>query len=137
MQVTQAIAANTYRPQAASGNAAPNPQNEPREKFVMDSSGGIAAGVLGLVMSGGAGSLERVGFSPSMAFGFDAFIGGSVGMQMADAIGKNKLAGAAIGAGLGLGAAYMGTQLGWPGAFITAGAFAVLRGVVLPSLLNR
>lgn len=135
MQVTQATATSLYRPQAAAGN--PAPPDEPKEKFVMDSSGGIAAGVLGLVMSGGAGSLERAGFSPAMAFGFDAFIGGSLGMQMAGAIGKNKLAGAAIGAGLGLGAAYMGTQFGWPGAFITAGAFTVLRGVVLPTLLNR
>lgn len=136
MQISQAVP--TYRPQTASTPTAPGGQPpEPREQFVVDSGGGIAAGVLGLVMSAGAGSLERIGFSPALAFGFDAFIGGSVGGQMAGAIGKNKGAGMAIGAGLGLAAAYAGTQFGWPGAFATAGAFAVLRGVVLPTVLNR
>ncbi len=137
MNVTQATTQAFTRQHSATTAGPQSPDNEPREKYVMDSSGGIAAGVLGLVMAGGAGSLERVGFSPAMAFGFDGFIGASIGSQMAGAIGKNKLVGAAIGAGLGLAAAYAGTQFGWPGAFATAGAFALLRGVVLPTMLNR
>lgn len=139
MNVTQASQQHSYYPQAAN-TGAPTPGGdppEPREKYVMDTGGGFAAAALGLVMAGGAKSLGQVGFSPAVTFGFDAFVGGSIGLQMADNLGKSKVGGAAIGAGLGLAAAYAGTQFGWPGALATSAAFLVLRGVVLPSMLNR
>ncbi|MCE7870984.1 hypothetical protein DYH09_11485 [bacterium CPR1] len=135
MQITQASVRHA-RPQGAS-TPPPPAAPEPKDRFVVDTGGGLAAGFMGLVMAGGANSFTGLGYSPAVAYGMDGFIGAGIGMQMAESLGKSKMAGAAIGAGVGLAAAAAGAQFGWPGALATAATFAVLRGVVLPTMLNR
>ncbi|MEW6284010.1 MAG: hypothetical protein AB1758_35685 [Candidatus Eremiobacterota bacterium] len=132
---TNAYPTCSAQSQRASGQPGPS-SSEPRDQLVIDKPGGLAAGVIGLVMAGGAYSFSRMGSTP-LAVGFDCFIGASVGAQMAGSLGKSKLLGAAAGAGAGLALAAAGIYGGWPGALGAAAVAAVLRGVVLPTVLAR
>ncbi|MGE0491362.1 MAG: hypothetical protein AB7S38_19290 [Vulcanimicrobiota bacterium] len=102
----------------------------------VDIGGGAAAGILTLVMAGGAHAFAHTMGSPGLAFGADAFIGASTGFQMAEQLGKSKTAGALIGLGVGAGLAAAGVYGGWPGAFGAAALAAVVRGVVVPRLVQ-
>lgn len=114
----------------------PSPQNdppeEPRDQVIFDRGGAAAAGVIGLVMAGGAHAFRS---SPTLALGMNAFIGGVTGLRMAEDIGENKAIGLAAGAAVGAGIAAAGLKAGWPGALGVAAAAFVARGLA-PNLLD-
>lgn len=133
MNITAAAYSNAVIP-STSRAASAGATEAPQESVPVDVRGGAAAGAIGLVMAGGAHAFASMG-RPGLVMGMDAFIGGSIGAQMAESLGKSKLAGAAVGAGVGLAMAAAGIYGGWPGALGAAALAAVARGVVLPRML--
>jgi hypothetical protein len=106
--------------------------SSPARKLVVDVPGGAAAGAVALVMAGGAQAIGRN--SPLLAAGMDCFIGASVGLQVAQNLGRSRVLGLLAGAAAGGALAAAGLLGGWPGALGAAALAALVRGVVVPSL---
>ena len=70
-----------------------------------------------------------------LGYGAGAFIGASLGVQMANNLEKSPAAGLIIGAGVGAGIAAAGMHGGWPGVLGATALAYVVRGVVVPSML--
>lgn len=120
----------THRPAGAAGG--PGPAGE--SGIQVDNGGGGAAALITTVVAGGARSFARMG-SETFGYGAGAFIGATIGVQMANSLEKSPALGLVIGAGVGAGVAAAGVHGGWPGVLGAAALAYVVRGVVVPSML--
>ncbi len=122
----------THRNAGRSGGSDPSPSEG--QGLRLDNPGGVAAGLVTLVVSGGAKQFADMG-AETFGYGAGAFIGASLGVQMAKNLDKSPAAGLIIGAGVGAGIAAAGMHGGWPGILGATALAYVVRGVVVPSML--